>query len=279
MPASACVSIPVPDRAALAHYIRQRVETALGGRVSAGFVPHSEPVERVSTGIAALDRLTGGMVRGGLNEFSGPASSGRTSVMLAALARAASDGETCCLVDVMDSFDPGCAAAAGVKLENVLWVRGGPGQTSPASCKAREKVKTPKIRSIGFAALEQALKVTDLVLQGGGFGMVVIDLCDVAPPVSHRIPLTSWFRFRRAVEKTSTVLLVMSQEPNAGTCASLIVKLEGKRLSRRAGVPESVISHARLLAGIQIAAESARERRQPQLARTEFNCENQWKTG
>ena len=80
----------------------------------------------------------------------------------------------------------------------------------------------------GFAfshALEQVLKVTDLLLQGGGFGMVVLDLGDIPAESARRIPLTSWFRFRRAVEPTATVLLLVEQEPCARTCASLLVRL------------------------------------------------------
>ena len=70
------------------------------------------------------------------------------------------------------------------------------------------------------------LKVTDLLLQSGGFGMVVLDLGDIPPESARRVPLTSWFRFRRAVEPTATVLLLVEQEPCAKTCASLVVRLE-----------------------------------------------------
>ena len=61
--------------------------------------------------------------------------------------------------------------------------------------------------------LEQVLKVTDLLLQSGGFGMVVLDLGDIPAESARRVPLTSWFRFRRAVEPTATVLLLIEQEP------------------------------------------------------------------
>ena len=76
------------------------------------------------------------------------------------------------------------------------------------------------------AALEQVLKVTDLLLQSGGFGMVVLDLGDIPVESARRVPLTSWFRFRRAVEPTATVLLLIEQEPCAKTCASLVLRLQ-----------------------------------------------------
>src|SRR6516165_5549512 len=51
--------------------------------------------EMASTGIPALDNYTGGLPRGCLTELCGPASSGRTSVMLSSLAAATHRGEYC----------------------------------------------------------------------------------------------------------------------------------------------------------------------------------------
>ena len=75
-------------------------------------------------------------------------------------------------------------------------------------------------------SIEQALRVTDLLLQSGGFGLVAIDLGDVPHSEARRMPLASWFRFQRAVEPTPTVLLVVAQEPCAQTCASLLIRLQ-----------------------------------------------------
>src|SRR6267378_5240826 len=81
--------------------------------------------EMVSSGIPQLDSLTGGLPRGCLTEICGTASSGRTSVLLLALARATQRGEVCALVDASDAFDPASAAAAGVEMSRLLWVRCG----------------------------------------------------------------------------------------------------------------------------------------------------------
>ena len=78
-----------------------------------------------SSGISALDHLTGGLPRGCLTEICGAASSGRTSVMLAALAAATRRGEFCALLDASDALDPYSVAAAGVDLDRFLWVRCG----------------------------------------------------------------------------------------------------------------------------------------------------------
>src|SRR5437868_5573702 len=79
--------------------------------------------EMASSGIGALDALTGGLPRGCLSEVCGQASSGRTSLLLATLGAATRRQEACALVDVSDAFDPQSATAAGIHFKNLLWVR------------------------------------------------------------------------------------------------------------------------------------------------------------
>jgi hypothetical protein len=96
---------------------------------------------------------------------------------------------------------------------------------------------------------------------------VAIDLGDVADAAARRIPLASWFRFQRAVEPTSTVLLVVAQVPCAPTCASLLIRLQaGQRLSAiscqlsaKGGVSPA---HAQLLDGLRVEGELLRSRLQ-----------------
>jgi hypothetical protein len=147
--------------------------------------------------------------------------------MLSALAGATRRQEVCALVDASDSFDPGSAAAAGVDLERLLWVRCNQSANAAKRSGAGAKRSSP----FAFAGvLEQVLKVTDLLLQSGGFGMVVLDMGDIPAESVRRVPLTSWFRFRRAVEPTATVLLLIEQEPSAKTCASLVLQLQAEAL-------------------------------------------------
>src|SRR5271167_781563 len=96
--------------------------------------------QMVSSGVREIDTLTGGLPRGCLTEICGPASSGRTSVLLAALAAATQRQEVCALVDISDAFNPRSAAAAGVNFEKMLWVRCGMGlQKSPQRHRDIEK--------------------------------------------------------------------------------------------------------------------------------------------
>ena len=157
--------------------LRAQVESSLGERLSSTLLLREKAAPlTVSIGVAALDALTGGLPRGALSEIVGPASSGRTSVMLAALACATRCDEACALVDAGDSFDPASATAAGIDLNRLLWVR----------CSDTSSLKQAKHRS-ALGRLEQVLKVTDLLLQGGGFGMVVLDLGDIPVASARRV--------------------------------------------------------------------------------------------
>src|SRR5436305_3008106 len=175
--------------------LKNQFESLLGG--ARDWQSRPEP-ELVPTGVPEIDSATGGLPRGCLTEIVGPASSGRTSLLLSVLAAATAREEACALVDAEDAFSPHSAADAGVQLGRVLWVR----------CGHRA---------------EYALKAADLLIQGGGFGPVVMDLGDTPPVTARRISLASWFRLRRAVEHTPTMLVSFARQSNAKTCASLVI--------------------------------------------------------
>jgi recombination protein RecA len=241
--------------------LRSDVELSLAGRVVSPFgYRDRKSVETVLTGIPEIDALAGGFPRGALTEICGPPCSGRTTVLLSALASRTAEAEVCALIDARDSFDPRSAEAAGVELRQLLWVR----------CRS----------------LEQSLHAADLVIQGGGFGFIALDLSDVAPETVRHVPLNAWFRFRRAVEDTSTVLLVLEQESNAKTCASLVLRMSMK-VAKWSGAGESDVNdniaqikgtgisqhsheclahaclpHARLLDGSDVQAEMLHTRMQ-----------------
>ena len=235
--------------------------------------------EMVSSGIPAIDALTGGLPRGCLTEICGPASSGRTTLQLAALAAATRRGEFCVVVDASDALDPQSASAAGVELERLLWVRCGESslrtEISPRRQRGLEKREDRdrnRSQNINQAEhrLEQVLRATDLLLESGGFGLIVLDLGDLPPQAARRIPLTTWFRFRRAVEHKPTILLAIEQQPIAGSCSSLLLQLgsdtsaaERRKKIRVPGThtPEfSCPPHAQLLTGLHIHAELIRSR-------------------
>jgi recombination protein RecA len=115
-------SLPRPSAAEL----RRSLEAELADRIPGALSPRERVLpDMVSSGIAALDELTGGWPRGTLTELFGPASSGRATVLLAALAAATARGEACALIDAGDCFDPESAANSGVDLKKLLWIRCG----------------------------------------------------------------------------------------------------------------------------------------------------------
>lgn len=184
--------------------LRLQVESALTARVPSPFQHRDRPlVDAVSAGISSVDTVTGGLPRGSLTEIYGPPCSGKTSLLISALASRTAASEMCALVDARDAFDPHSAEAAGVKLEQLLWVR----------CRN----------------VDQALRSTDLLIQGGGFGLIALDLGDTPPHIVRYVPLQVWFRFRRAVESTPTILVLLEQESNAKTCASLVLELRTQK--------------------------------------------------
>ena len=257
--------------------IRRAVEQALEGRVPAAFArAENLTPEPASSGIAALDELLGGgLPRGCLTEICGQGTSGRTSVMLQVVAAATARQEACCLIDVSDAFDPLSGAAASIELRRLLWVRCGDRVNGLSDHQGKISAKRQS-----FRRLEQALRVADIILQGGGFGLLAIDMAGIAPAEARRVPLASWFRFRRAVERTPTVLLAIGDTAVAGTCASAVMncrtaELPNCRIENRAA--RNVPTHARLLEQIEIIADALRlpSRKQPRGA-AGFSASAQW---
>jgi len=119
--------------------------------------------------------------------------------------------------------------------------------------------------------LEQALKTTDLLLHSGGWGVVVVDLGGISWVEARRIPMHTWFRFRRVVENSPTILLLLGEESCAKSCASLVLQCRRvkEKWSSTAGEPGSARvnnSEARLnfsvLQGFEIQGEIACSRMQ-----------------
>jgi recombination protein RecA len=77
-----------------------------------------------------------------------------------------------------------------------------------------------------WQALDQALRSTDLLLQGGGFHAIVLDLGNTPPEAALRIPLATWFRFRGACERSRASLILLTQHPCARSSAELVVRLQ-----------------------------------------------------
>jgi recombination protein RecA len=153
--------------------------------------------------------------QGAISEVFGAVSCGKTAFLHRFLAEASTRGEFCAVVDSRGAFDPLSASEAGVNLCRLLWVRGN-------------------------TRLDHIFKATDLILQSGGFGVVVLDLCEAPLRDLNRIPLSYWYRFRLAVENTPTRLIVTGDQPLVKSCARVQLEVKRERFLWRGPVFEGI---------------------------------------
>ena len=304
--------------------VRLQIESALAQKIPSALTPAPRMVRPVAaTGIEALDDvLRGGLPIGAVSEVVGPECSGRTSLALSFLAKTTQAGKVCAWIDVSNTFDPLSAAAIGVDLARLLWVRCGvqANRIQPASRNftlPEKYLLPPSIRkglhgggfgphprteanglsqavsgllrpeaiaprcaepqrsirrkqeafepshyvatAIGkrpsqskpWSRIEQALRSADLLLQGGGFSAIVLDMGGLAPEFVSRVPLATWHRYRLASERTQSSILLLTQHPCAKSSAELLLRL------RHAN---AICDEATVFTGIQPQVEVARQR-------------------
>jgi hypothetical protein len=230
--------------------LRLEIERALAHRFPAALTPAPRTIREVAaTGIAEVDELLdGGLPIGAISELTGPESSGRTSLAMAFLARRTAEGRVCAWVDVNDAFDPESAAANGVALPQVLWVR----------CQDKNALKRKEHRrqplASPWACLDQALRATDLLLQADGFAAIVLDLGATAREHGNRIPAATWFRYRQAADRTRCSLVVLGRVSYAQSSAAVVLECRCEQAKTAGGT---------LLRGFAYAVERRRERRTP----------------
>lgn len=160
-----------------------------------------QPEPPFSTGLDALDGvLEGGVPCGSLVEIVGSRSAGRMAAVLSMLAVMTGRGEIGALVDLGDHLDPLSAAAAGVDLRRLLWLR-------------------PR-------RLPEVLELTELLLQTG-FLLVVADLG--LPPVRGRVSGGAWMRVTRAAREHRAAVLLSSPYHLSGHTADAVVRMTGSR--------------------------------------------------
>lgn len=281
--------------------IRLQIESALAERIPAALTPSRRVLRPVlPTGVSEVDSLLeGGLPVGAITEFAGPECSGRTSLALSYLARITSTGSVVAWIDVCDALDPESAAAIGVDLSRMLWVRcglptapmprpnlekfqlsdkhfpappvkkglhgGGFGPhprsevkglsnavgsflgTNPFAPQCAEPQRRMKPEREAYrptspqpeyesdvrvrpgkpwARIEQALRVADLLLQGGGFQAIVLDMANIAPEYTARVPLATWFRFRATADRTQASLLLLTQRPCTNSSGELLLRFQ-----------------------------------------------------
>ena len=142
-------------RQALASVVlKQEIEARLATRIPGALSPRTSHAPRLPTGVAAFDALLGGgLPLGGICELAGARGSGRTSLAHSLLAEASREA-ACAYVDTGGCLDPFSAAAAGVRLENLLWLRLSPQNARPLPIR---KIAVALRETIEPRPTEQAL--------------------------------------------------------------------------------------------------------------------------
>lgn len=227
------------------------LRASIEAQIPSAFAVYQRPEQKsITTGIAQIDGITAGVPISALTEICGSdlASSGKTTVMISLLAQA-TQKHFCALVDATDSFDPSSAQAAGVNFSRLLWVRCGKNQSR-------------------LKPMEQAFKTTDMLLQSGGFGLLIVDLSSLPERLVRKVPLTTWFRFSRVVEKQRTALVILSQQPHATSCAGLVLHVKAN----------PAVWPGKLMMQFQLEAEvlRSREKKPNQSAKPNFFVHSQW---
>jgi recombination protein RecA len=281
--------------------IRHQIEASLSKRIPSALTPPQRMARPVTTtGIHSVDAvLDGGLPLGAITEVVGPECSGRTAFALSFVAGLTQSAKVCAWVDVSDTLHPESAAASGVDLAALLWVRCGvsaashgepssqyafslpkkfliappikkglhgggfgshprnevkglsdsmssfmrPEMSAPRCAEPQRRVRSDKeifepssllppanlnrkripVRK-PWTRIGQALSVVDLLLQGGGFSAIVLDMGSITPECAVRVPLETWFRYRAAAERTRTSVLLLTQYPIAKSSVELLLR-------------------------------------------------------
>ena len=236
------------------------------------------------TGLADLDALLGGgLPRGEISEIVGPASSGCTRLVLAVLAEATQAGEVAAYIDAMDCLDPRSAEQAGIALDRLLWVRcrerkspgesdvGPAGRSGQYMPQARHAVPLQNLHPntmqtggteqryeplVKQTRVDQTWQAMNLVASAGGFGVIVLDLGGLPRRKLRQWQSYQWLRPRRAIEHSSTALLVMAEEHLTASTSTLVLELAREK-THWSGTPGVSL----LLGGISTSIRVAQQRR------------------
>src|SRR5271156_1117281 len=144
-----------------AQHLRAQIEANLAKRIPSALTPSPKtPHTAAPTGIREIDELLhGGFPIGALSEIVGPECSGRTSLALTFVANLTQAGKVCAWVDVSDTLHPESAAALGVDLSRLLWIRCG---------RSMESAPFPDVSVRGLRMAEKPHKRQPGLPQGGG---------------------------------------------------------------------------------------------------------------
>jgi recombination protein RecA len=129
-----------------------------------------------------------------------------------------------------------------------------PPDAQPRQVADQPRKKSP--RSASWSRLEQALRVTDLLLQAGGFSCIVLDMGSLQAEYVLRVPLATWFRFRAAAERSQLHVLLLTQHACSKSSAGLVVRMEPDSVLSREATVFTGLAHRAALERQRFAADA-----------------------
>ena len=125
-------------------------------------------------------------------------------------------------------------------------------ETPPAVSPQIAQNSTRRLQSNKpWSRIEQSLRVTDLLLQAGGFAAIVLDMGGISPEFASRVPLATWFRYRAAVERSQSSLLLLTQHTCAKSSGELLLRFSPAQACR---------DEATVFSGVEYHVEMERRR-------------------
>ncbi len=107
-----------------------------------------------------------------------------------------------------------------------------------------------------WSRLDQALRAADLLLQAGGFSLLVLDFGSIAPEHVLRVPAATWFRFRAVAEANGTACVLLSQAPCARSSASLVLTCKPIEIRHAGGTVMESMRYQAEVARLRFQAET-----------------------
>ena len=204
---------------------------------------------RLRSGLALLDALIGGGIpRGRISEITGRSGSGKTSIAASFASFTTRRGEVAAWLDGSGTFDPESMAAAGVELRRMLWA------SIPDASPASQSQLQSYTRFGRPPARRQSaiVKAAELVLEAGGFGLVVVDFGETPRALTQ----SSALRIARAAERSGAAVIAIAPWRMCGTFSALSLSTNRAEASFSRLAPGSPVTFE----GIAVTAMVARNK-------------------
>ncbi len=200
---------------------------------------------RLRSGLVALDALIGGGIpRGRISEITGRPGSGKTSIAASFASFATRRGEVAAWLDASGTFDPESIAAAGVELRRMLWAS--IPDAGPLSQSYGGFARPPARRQSAI------VKAAELVLEAGGFGLVIVDFGETPRALTQ----SSALRIARAAERSGAAVIAIAPWRMCGTFSALSLSTNRAEASFSCLAPGSPVTFE----GIAVDAMVARNK-------------------